>query len=231
MQPKNDPPHPQTAPSNVCSVAQAAARATARATAGVAKTLKILEAARDVFLELGYAATSMDLVAQRAKVSKTTLYTRFPSKDDLYTATISNECERHGMRFSPDSFDDLPLREVLIQAGTRFVELIWSDAAIRVHQSVMGEAQRVPEAARLFVKAGPEQGTAVMVALFERLAQRGLIEVDDPAFAAGQFLAAMQGGPYCILAISLAPPPTAEERAAFVAKAVDLFLHGVAPRR
>ncbi len=196
-----------------------------------AKTVQILEAARDIFLELGYAATSMDLVAQRARVSKTTLYTRFPSKEDLYTATISNECERHGMRFSPDCFDGLPLREVLIQVGTRFVELIWSEAAIRVHQSVMGEAQRVPEAARLFVKAGPEQGTAALVALFERLARRGVIDVPDPAFAAGQFLATMQGGPYCIMAVSLAPPPTAEERAAFVAKAVDLFLHGVAPGR
>ncbi|RTR23100.1 TetR/AcrR family transcriptional regulator [Azospirillum griseum] len=196
-----------------------------------AKTAQILEAARDIFLELGYAATSMDLVAQRARVSKTTLYTRFPSKDDLYTATISNECERHGMRFSPECFDDLPLREVLIRVGTRFVELIWSEAAIRVHQSVMGEAQRVPEAARLFVKAGPEQGTAVLVALFERLTQRGLIAVDDPAFAARQFLAAMQGGPYCLMAVSLAPSPTAEERSAFVAKAVDLFIRGVAPGR
>ncbi|WP_298375760.1 TetR/AcrR family transcriptional regulator [Azospirillum sp.] len=194
-----------------------------------AKTAQILDAARDVFLELGYAAATMDLVAQRARVSKTTLYTRFPSKEDLYTATISNECERHGMRFAPESFDGLPLRDVLIQVGGRFVELIWSEPAIRVHQSVMGESLRVPEAARLFFKAGPERATAALVALFERLAQRGLIDIEDPAFVAGQFLVAMQGGPYCALAVSLAPLPSAEERNLFVAKAVDLFIRGVAP--
>ena len=57
-----------------------------------AKEEKILAAARDLFLELGYAATSMDLVAQRAKASKTTLYTRFPSKETLFAETISTEC-------------------------------------------------------------------------------------------------------------------------------------------
>ena len=38
-----------------------------------AKEAQVLAAAREVFLELGYEATSMDLVARRAHASKTTL--------------------------------------------------------------------------------------------------------------------------------------------------------------
>jgi len=193
------------------------------------KAEQILAAAREIFMETGYAATSMDLVAQRARVSKTTLYTRFPSKEELYTATISFECDRHGMRFQPDEFDGLPLRETLHRVGRRFVDLIWSEAAIRVHQAVVGEALRMPEAARLYFQAGPERGIATFVALFERLAQRGLIATDDPAFAATQFLSSMQGGPHCALVVGLRPFPTEEERDAFVVKAVDLFIRGVAP--
>lgn len=193
------------------------------------KAGQILAAAREIFLELGYAAASMDLVAQRARVSKTTLYTRFPSKEELYTATISAECDRRGMRFQPDEFDGLPLRDILIQVGRRFVELIWSDAAIRVYRSVLGESLRMPEVARLYFQAGPEKGIATFTALFARLGERGLIVTDDPAFAATQFLTAMQGGPHCALVVGLCPQPSEEEREAFIAKAVDLFIRGVAP--
>ncbi|HYD67295.1 TetR/AcrR family transcriptional regulator [Azospirillum sp.] len=193
------------------------------------KTAQILAASRETFLELGYAGTSMDLIAQRARVSKTTLYTRFPSKDDLYVATISAECERRGLRFAPDAFDDVPLEDALRQLGRRFVDLLWSPAAIRMHQAVTGEATRVPEAARLFYQAGPEQGIASFIAFFERAAARGAIHTDDPAFIAKQFLAAMQGGPYCALCLGVCDPPTDEERTAFVDKAVALFLRGLRP--
>lgn len=193
------------------------------------KTEQILAAARETFLELGYAATSMDLVAQHARVSKTTLYTRFPSKEDLYVATISVECERRGLRFAPDAFDDLPLDEALRRIGRRFVDLVWSPEAIKMHQSVTGEATRVPEAARLFFQAGPEKGIAAFVAFFERAAARGAIVTDDPRFVAMQFLAALQGGAYCALTLGLCDPPGEEQRDAFVSKAVALFIHGIRP--
>lgn len=191
------------------------------------KTEQILAASREIFLELGYAGTSMDLVAQRARVSKTTLYTRFPSKDELYVATISAECDRRGLRFAPDAFDGLPLEEALRALGRRFVELIWSEAAIRMHQSVTGEATRVPQAARLFFQAGPEKAIAAFVAFFERAAARGVIMTDDPAFVATQFLAAMQGGAHCALTLGVCAAPSDEERNAFVDKAVALFIRGI----
>lgn len=193
------------------------------------KTAQILAASREVFLELGYAGASMDMVAQRARVSKTTLYTRFPSKQDLYAATISAECERHGLRFRPEEFDGLSLRDALRRIGRRFVDLVWSEPAIRVFQSVAGESARQPEPAQIYYRSGPEKGIGAVVALFEHLAAGGLLDTDDPAFAATQFLAALQGAPYCALVLGLGPEPTQEERYAFVDKATDLFLRGVAP--
>jgi len=49
----------------------------------VAKRAQIAKAARKLFLDLGYAGTSMDAVSAQAKVSKQTLYTYFPTKVDL----------------------------------------------------------------------------------------------------------------------------------------------------
>lgn len=194
------------------------------------KTEQILAASRKVFLDLGYAGASMDLVAQRAQVSKTTLYTRFASKEELYAATISAECERHGMRFAPEEFDGMGVEEALCLLGRRFVDLVWSEAAIRVFQSVAGEAGRNTEPARIYFQSGPAKGIAAVVALFEHLSDRGAIETDDPAFVAHQFLAALEGGPYCAMVLNLAPEPTTEERHAFVDRAVALFLRGILPR-
>lgn len=191
------------------------------------KALKILAASREAFLELGYGGTSMDHIAQRARVSKTTLYTRFPSKEELFVATITAECDRYGLRFAPDAFDDLPLEEALARVGRRFVDLLWSPEVTRMQQAVIGEASRFPEVARLYFQAGPEQGIAGFIALFERLARRGLARIDDPAFAAMQFLAALRGGPHCALELGLCDYPPEEEREAFVRKAVALFVRGI----
>jgi TetR/AcrR family transcriptional repressor of mexJK operon len=197
---------------------------------GGAREERILAAARDAFLEFGFAATSMDLVAQRANASKTTLYTRFPSKEALFAATITAECERRGMRFSPQDFADLSIDEALRRIARRFVDLIWSSAAIRVEQVVIGEAARFPEVAAIFKQQGPERVCAAVEGYFVDAAARGLIAVADPRFAAEQFLSALKGMPHCELVLGLRPPPPEAERDAFVAKAVALFLDGVRER-
>ena len=51
---------------------------------GMDNSTLILDAARRLFLEHGYAVTSMDVVAQLAGVSKATVYARFESKEQLF---------------------------------------------------------------------------------------------------------------------------------------------------
>ncbi|MHB8869099.1 MAG: TetR/AcrR family transcriptional regulator [Thermoleophilia bacterium] len=53
----------------------------------------ILEAALDAFVEEGYQGMSMEDVAARAGVGKTTLYRRWPCKDDLLLAAIESLLE------------------------------------------------------------------------------------------------------------------------------------------
>lgn len=49
---------------------------------------QVLDAARAVFVESGYHAAGMDVIAERAGVSKPVLYQHFPSKLDLYLALL-----------------------------------------------------------------------------------------------------------------------------------------------
>jgi TetR/AcrR family transcriptional repressor of mexJK operon len=191
------------------------------------KADQILEASKAVFLEHGYAGASMDLVAQSARVSKTTLYARFPSKEALFAATIHAECERRGMQFRAEDFDDLPVEEALCRIGRRFVDLIWSPEAVRVHQLVVGDAARFPEVARIFFESGPTKGRAAVVTYLRRAHDRGRLRVPDPTFAAKELLAMLQGGPWFELTLGIGPAPPPEERDGFVRRVVALFLGGV----
>ena len=56
-----------------------------------AKRAQITKAAREVFLERGYAATSMDAVTALAGVSKQTIYSYFPSKGELFADFLDGE--------------------------------------------------------------------------------------------------------------------------------------------
>jgi len=48
----------------------------------------LLEAALDLFVEKGFAATKSEEVAAKAGVSKGTLFLYFPSKEELFKAVV-----------------------------------------------------------------------------------------------------------------------------------------------
>ncbi|HLY57040.1 MAG TPA: TetR/AcrR family transcriptional regulator [Stellaceae bacterium] len=193
------------------------------------KEAKILASAKDSFLELGFAATSMDLVAQRARASKTTLYTRFPSKEALFEAVIASECEAYGLRFTPDDFAGLPVDEALRSIAGRFLDLICSPQCLKVEQMILGEAARFPEIARSFENEGPERVCTAVAAYFADAAGRGLLDIADPRFAAEHFLSSLKG-PCHHDAILRRPLKQGPEREAFIAETVKLFLNGALRR-
>jgi AcrR family transcriptional regulator len=53
-----------------------------------ARPQELLEAALELFVEKGFAATRAEEVAQRAGVSKGTLYLYYPSKEELFKAVV-----------------------------------------------------------------------------------------------------------------------------------------------
>lgn len=195
------------------------------------KHQKILNAAKELFMDGGYAATSMDQVANHARVSKTTLYTRFPSKEALFAATIEWQCQAFGLRFSPSDFAGLPVDEALRQIGQRFVNLLGSPEAVRVDQLVNGEAARFPEIALALYRAGPEHLRRLVARYFDYAIEHGMLDVADTEFAAEQFLFSLKGCSLHPLAMHTRPQLTPQEQREYIAKAVALFLDGARARR
>ena len=58
------------------------------------KTAAILDGATRIFLEEGYAGTTMDRVAAAAGVSKPTIYSHFQDKEGLFNALMAQMVQR-----------------------------------------------------------------------------------------------------------------------------------------
>lgn len=132
---------------------------------------EILDAALDLFVERGYAATRLDDVAQRAGVSKGTVYLYFDSKEDLFKAVIRSgivraieEAEQRVDRFEGASAD---LLRTLV-AG--WWDQIGSTRHSGIPKLMISEAQNFPELARFYNAEVIQRGSG----LFARAVQRGI---------------------------------------------------------
>ena len=90
----------------------------------VAKREQIATAARKLFLELGFAGTSMDAVSAEAGVSKQTLYTYFPAKVDLLGDILDGELSRIDLEGrSPSRRRSPSCADVLVQFASRLTHM------------------------------------------------------------------------------------------------------------
>lgn len=189
----------------------------------------ILDAALSCFLEQGYAAASMDMVAARAAVSKATIYAHFAGKDDLFAAVINRRCERE--LYSPDSWPDSgDARTVLTGVGLAVVKLLLSPDALGLYRVVAAEAARQPELARAFWEAGPGRGKSRLSTLFEDLVRRGELAVHDCWAAADQFAAMLRAEVFQRALFGL-PLPEGRDGEGTVAAAVETMLLAYGAKR
>jgi TetR/AcrR family transcriptional repressor of mexJK operon len=57
------------------------------------KRAKILQAAKSLFLKMGYHAANMNQIAKEAGVTKLTVYNHFQDKANLFICAIEETCE------------------------------------------------------------------------------------------------------------------------------------------
>jgi AcrR family transcriptional regulator len=184
----------------------------------------IIEVARQVFFEEGYAAASMSTIAARLGGSKGTLYNYFRSKEELFEAQVREGC----VRIAEDAFDmladDRPIAEVLARLGESYLGHLYSDWAVRTYRVVVAEAVRSPQLARIFYEAGPAVGLKRLETFLEKARARGVIKAEDCELAAGEFLTLCRGHQHFVYVLNLEAGPSAEQIKAQAAHAVSLFL-------
>jgi TetR/AcrR family transcriptional regulator, mexJK operon transcriptional repressor len=154
------------------------------------KRSAILDAATTVFLRKGYLGTSMDEVAALAAVSKQTVYKHFADKERLFAeiviGTVDEASDRVGDEVA-DLSDTGDLEADLRDLARRQLAMVMQPRLLALRRLVIGEAGRFPELGRTFYERGPGRTVDALAGAFERLATRGLLDVDDPRRAAQHF--------------------------------------------
>ncbi|WP_334141471.1 TetR/AcrR family transcriptional regulator [Rhabdothermincola sp.] len=105
----------------------------------------IFDAARTLFAELGYGAVSIEQVAARAGVARSTIYRRFPNKAELVMAALEAT-----MPVEPLVPDTGTLEGDLFQLGISLRELLRSSPLGKILPAAMTARSTHPELAALY---------------------------------------------------------------------------------
>lgn len=193
------------------------------------KRAAILEAAKRLFMANGYEGASMDQIAADAKVSKLTVYSHFGDKESLFTAAIVAKLDeqvpaalfqsaRGGADAEPGG-----LRTQLTRIGQAFFALVSSEESLSMHRMMM-TATGEEHVRRLFWEAGPCRLKAGFAEFLREAIGQGLLQIEDPERAAGQFFCLIKGDLHVRLMCSLCEEPAPCEIGAHVDACIDMFL-------
>jgi AcrR family transcriptional regulator len=128
---------------------------------------EILDAAMDVFGEVGFARAKLDLVAKRAGVSKGTLYLYFDSKEALFREMVRAKVVTHvvfGETLLTQS--QASAREILEQFIRRWWEIARQPDMAQLCRLVHSEISNFPELARFFTDEVIARTRRLMTAIF-----------------------------------------------------------------
>jgi AcrR family transcriptional regulator len=131
----------------------------------------IVDAARELISRLGTANLSMDAVAERAGVSKATIYRRWPSKTALVLAALESATDPIPPADTGSVRDDLVAMTASIAAKSR------TPGYAALLAEVMAEARRNPELAQVH-EAFVAARRAPVVAALRRGVKRGELPAD-----------------------------------------------------
>lgn len=192
------------------------------------KVRQIFEAARAVFMEFGYDASSMEVIAKQAGVSKATVYAHFTSKEDLFEALIRHECEIiRASIYMPDARNE-DLAGELRKMARNITELFTREDGLALYRILVPVARRFPRLGEIFYCEGPQIGRAAFAAFLRDAQQRGRLTMPDIDLAAEQFMSLIRGD--LDLEGSLLRTPRAEPQIeALIEGGISLFLTAYGP--
>lgn len=119
------------------------------------KAQTVLCAARTVFFNHGFSAATTDMIQREAKVSKSTVYAHYATKEALFIAVIEAQCAAFTSLVPDIEFRPGRLRETLTELGRAYLLILLSPMGLALFRVVIAEAARFPALARTFYLAGP----------------------------------------------------------------------------
>ncbi len=196
---------------------------------GEIRRTQILDTAATVFLEHGYAGTTIELIVARAGASKGTIYSFFGNKEGLFGALIEERTDFILADFPDLTIDDVDVRAVLAAIASRYMDLVMSPDAIGLYRLILAEGARFPDLVKVFYRVGPDRVTTQVAEVLRLWARDGQIRVDDPVRVATQFLDAIRGELHLRVVAGLPPGDLPHAIRENILHAVETFWRALQP--
>jgi AcrR family transcriptional regulator len=159
----------------------------------------IVDAAGELFVELGFQATTMDKVAQRAKISKLSIYRHFENKEALFRAAIAAHCHQFAPQALIEGVDG-SAADQLMAVGTLLLRTLLSPEVRNVEAMIMVDKTNQKSLSKLHYEAGPAYVIAQIEALLRQLHANAVLKVPDPLGSARLFAALFKGSDLLMIA-------------------------------
>ncbi len=185
---------------------------------------QILASARTLFLEQGFAATSVQHIAEHAGVTKRTLYVKVGDKEALFRAVVDDVLKDWRVSVSTNRSAG-PLSKRLECVGQQLLRVVLSPDYVRLSRVLTSEVYRFPALVQMLVEQ-IEQGPIPQLArlLMEARGASGTPTREDEI--AARLLYDMLVGPPLRVALTGRRPAFEITHADWVHHAVTMFLHG-----
>ncbi|MBC7601265.1 MAG: TetR/AcrR family transcriptional regulator [Ramlibacter sp.] len=193
---------------------------------------ELLDAALDLFVEKGFAATKAEEVAVRAGVSKGTLFLYFPSKEELFKAVVR---ENISGRFKEWN-DEFKTFEGTTADMVRYCLKAWWDRvgatrASGITKLIMSESRNFPDIAAFYHDEVIKPSNDLIRRILQRGVDTGEFEIADMDYATFSLTAPMV---YLIMMKhslgACAPQDFPLDPARYLASQADLLINGLRAR-
>jgi AcrR family transcriptional regulator len=193
---------------------------------------ELLDAALDLFVEKGFAATRAEEVAARAGVSKGTLFLYFPSKEELFKAvvqeTISGRFKEWNAEF--ETFEG-STPDMLRYCMKVWWDRVGSTKASGITKLMMSEARNFPDIAVFYQHEVIKPAQTLIRRILQRGMDRGEFRVLDLDYAIFSVTAPMMF--LTMMNHSLGacmPQDYALDPGRYISSQVETLLHGLLAR-
>ena len=184
----------------------------------------ILKAATRLFLKNGYSATSMDAIAENARVTKQTVYAHYKSKDALFEHILGHLCEKHTASEHLLSLSTRNMEEGLFTIGLAFLNMVTHSEVLAMTRLVISESGQHPALAKRYYEGGTQRITGLLAQLLDQYKKSGQLGVNDTHSAASYFLSMLKGQYYIRMILGIKPAPAPRDKELHVRETVRVFM-------
>jgi TetR/AcrR family transcriptional repressor of mexJK operon len=191
-----------------------------------ARRQQLIAVAEQLFLQNGFANTSVNAIVREAGGSLATLYAEFGSKESLFESVLSERAARFFPEERAAPKQPLDAKAELRALATQMLKRMLSDDGLAVYRLAVHEAPRFPALRKALLEVGMPGLLNRTAQYLQVLVDRGALKIegspDAMQLAASRFIALVQA--QIVFSAACGGTISARARTTHVNDAVEAFL-------